>query len=199
MFGSESDSELVRWFMKLFAKLKCRIDDDPKHLLSDFDADNGLNQLVRTLDEAVQELKMLELGDQQLFSGPTNPQFITTWRDYENRFEPAVARLLSIFREGPVLDVPMKETADDRWERVNSVANELVDEISDQITGALRELDVPDSSQIKNNTKYGIDYLLDIHKELGFSMREAYRRRLLIPFTLIPRHVSKKYGNADRL
>ena len=202
MIWSDDPSPPVLQFLLLFAKLKYWTDDDPKHLLSSFDTDDGLQRVVRTLNEAAEELRDAELRDRQLFSRPTDPRFITMWRDYETRFEPAVARLLSIFRDGPVLKVPMKETEDERWERANFLANELLDEISDGITEAASRSGVTDPSQLSNyqrNIEFYFEHLSDLHNLLGFDIRGAYRRRLLMPFTLVPRHVSKDYGNTDRV
>ncbi len=88
------------------------------------------------------------------------------------------------------------------WENADHEAGEISDAIqaalnfaNEQATGGWREF--PDD--FSENIQDGVSAWKRLTNETGFSLRDILRRRGLIPFVFIPRHVSNQYGEGERL
>jgi hypothetical protein len=84
--GHPSESEEVREFMAAFEKLRTRIDDAPELLESESVDDESLRRLCLVVSRCAVRLGNAERSYPELFSAPTNPDFIRSWRDYEARY-----------------------------------------------------------------------------------------------------------------
>lgn len=194
MFATDGNSQLVVDFLVDFSKLKRLIDDDVTVLVSEFKGSERLRRQVKAVNEAAFLLRSAEkgtiepgAGPQDMFSRPTDPKFIKAWRDYELRFARTISELSSYFRQDPVDRPAPPLTQTQSWEQIRSEADELLDEFSDEIS----------DQDTKAVEVFG--HYVDFEKRIGFDVRGAYRRYLLIPFILVPRHVSSHYGENDRL
>jgi hypothetical protein len=92
------DSPEVVNFMRLFAKLKDWSDDDPDGLPEVANSDESIKDLCLELLRAAGSLQKTERSDPALFTAPVDSKFISTWRDFEERF----ADVLLIVRSNAV-------------------------------------------------------------------------------------------------
>jgi hypothetical protein len=190
------DSTEVIEFMALFQELRDWIADDP----------NGLEQLAAD-DEALKRLcKSLGFTGTLLSMNEAlvDPKFIEAWRAYEARYASPIA---SIFLSDIGLDlgsspIENKSRADLIWEAADDDAKDqanaikgAIDFANDQATDDWR--DFPDG--FRESIEEGTSAWNRLAKETGFDLRGIFRRRELVPFTLIPRHVSQHHGKAEKL
>ena len=89
------DSPEVAKFMRLFAKLKDWSEDDPNSLPDLANTDEAIKTLCLELLKAAGILQKNERGDRELFTAPVDSKFISTWRDFEERFADALLIVLS--------------------------------------------------------------------------------------------------------
>ena len=80
-----SDTPEVREFMVAFQKLRGMIDDAPELLEGEAADNEPLTNLCMDVWNAAYDLHMSERSARQLFTSPTNPEFVTRWREYETR------------------------------------------------------------------------------------------------------------------
>jgi hypothetical protein len=198
------DSTEVIKFMALFQKLRDWIDDDPFGLEELAADDEALKRLCNNLGFAATFLSMNEKRQRELFSAPVDPKFIEAWRTYEARY----ASLISgIFLSDIGLDlrsspIENKSEADFLWETADDDAKDqakaiegAIDFANDQATDDWR--DFPDG--FSESIEEGTSAWKRLAKETGFDLRGIFRRRELVPFVLIPRHVSQQHGDAEKL
>ncbi len=188
----------------LFQKLRDWIDDEP----------DGLNDLAFT-DESVRTLcnevywsstllSMNERRRRNIFAAPVDPKFIATWRDYEDRYAQVLASiwLSDIF---PILEngeVSRRPYADVQWENADYEGEEqagaiqaAVDFAYNQATQEWRDF----TEGFPESIEEGISAWDRLKAEAGFDLRGIFRRRELIPFVLVPRHVAMRHGSAEKL
>ncbi len=198
------DSAEVIEFMALFQKLRDWIDDDPKDLDKLAADDEALERLCNNLGFAATLLSMNEKRQRRLFSAPVDPTFITAWRAYEERYASPIA---GVFLSDIGLDtgsspVANKSRADFLWDTADEDARDqakaiegAIDFANDQATDDYR--DFPDG--FRESIEDGTTAWHRLAKETGFDLRGIFRRRELVPFVLIPRHVSQHHGEAEKL
>jgi hypothetical protein len=126
------------------------------------------------------------------------------WRAYEQRY---ASQLAGIFLSGLGLaleNTPISEheRLQTNWDNADHEAGEISNAIqaalnfaNEQATDGWREFPNDFSENIQN----GVSAWKRLVDETGFSLRDILRRRGLIPFVFIPRHVSNQYGEGERL
>jgi hypothetical protein len=81
------DADDVVEFMLLIQKLKDLIDDDPEGLAELAQGDGGIKSICTKLFWKAHQLRQAERAERRLFTAPVDPKFISTWRDFEKRYE----------------------------------------------------------------------------------------------------------------
>jgi hypothetical protein len=198
------DSTEVIEFMALFQKLRDWIDDDPNGLEQLAADDEALKQLCKSLGFAASFLSMNEKRQRRLFSAPVDPKFIEAWRAYEARYASPIS---GIFLSDIGLDlcsspIENKSKADFLWETADDDAKDqakaiegAIDFANDQATDDWRDF----PGGFRESIEEGTSAWNRLAKETGFDLRGIFRRRELVPFVLIPRHVSQHHGEAEQL
>jgi hypothetical protein len=198
------DSTEVIDFMALFQKLRDWIDDDPNDLEKLAADDEVLKRLCNDLGFAAFFLSMNEKRQRKLFSAPVDPKFIATWREYEKRYASPISGILlsDIGLDTGTSPVENKSRADFLWEAADDDAKDQANAIKgaldfahDQATSDWRDF----GEGFRESIEDGIAAWDRLAKETGFDLRGIFRRRELVPFVLIPRHVSKYHGVAEKL
>lgn len=196
------DSTEIIEFMALFQKLRDLTDDDPVSLEKLAADDESLKQRCIDLFFKGHALSEQERRQRRLFSSPVNPKFIEAWRAYETRY---ASHMLNVFLPGIDLDPLTDENklrADIYWEGADEKAKDQSNAIDrainfayDQVTDEGQDFGEGFQEKIEDGAT-AWDWLT---KETGFNLQGIFRRRTLVPFVLIPRHVSQHHGDAERL
>lgn len=198
------DSSEVVDFMLRFQQLRSVINDDPSGLVKRASADEALKLLCNELGSAATILSLAEKRQRKLFASPVDPKFIEAWRDYNARFASQIGDIF--WSELGLIDsetfIEKQWTLNDRWEMADDDAAEdaaaLESALSfalDQATDDYRDLGegfrerIEDADSSWNRLK----------DEVGFDLRGVFRRRELVPFVLIPRHVAQHHGDGEKL
>ncbi len=205
---SPKDSDLVIKFPALYANLKDWTDDDPEGLPSLTDGDETLRRLCSNLGSTAFLLANEERRNRTLFANPVDPKFVKAWRDYEARYAPAIncvelAKIIDC--DAASFDPPPKKSAETDLKLAAEDANESANAISSVFSFAERELkfqkeSVDDTAyeETLDEVERGISEWENLNRS-GFDLKGIIRRRNLIPFVLIPRHVSAHHGAAEKL
>lgn len=203
MSATKDSDEVIR-FMTLFQKLRDWIDDNPNDLEKLAADDEVLKRLCNDLGFAATFLSMNEKRQRRLFSAPVDPKFIVAWRAYEERYASPISGifLTDIGLDTGASPVENKSRADFLWEAADDDAKEqssaiegALDFAYDQATDDWRDFGEGFRESIEDG-KAAWDRLA---AETGFDLRGVFRRRELVPFVLIPRHVSQYHGAAEKL
>lgn len=201
------DSVEVAQFMALFSKLKRWADDTPDELLQSAGDDESIRELCLELQWAAYSLRESENRSRNLFVAPVDPKFLEAWRDYEERYEELLDKIfwadfLPDFAATPIEDRATAPKIDGQWEIADLKADTEAEVIEaaiefayEQATQEHREFPEGFPEQIQD----GRDSWERLKVTAGFDLRGAFRRRKLIPFVLIPRHVAAKQGDDDEL
>ncbi len=86
-----ADSPAIQNFMAAFRRLRDCVPGDPGMLEYEAQGDPSLAKLCRELGLAAYFVEHAQQRRRQLFSAPTEPSFVTVWRDYEARYARPVA------------------------------------------------------------------------------------------------------------
>ncbi len=198
MPGNKDSTGVVN-FLVLFAKLK-NLGDEPAALPELAKSDEAIKELCSRLSWAGHSLKMNERRHRQLFTKPVDPEFLTEWRDFEERFESV---LLDIEFAGLSLELgePSQVSKTDfQWETADEEAGEQAGAIEGAIDFAYDQA-IEDWHDFEEGFRESIEdgkaAWERLKREVGFDLRGVFRRRELIPFTLIPRQVAAGYGSAQ--
>ena len=209
-----SDSPEVQAFMALFHRLRERTADDPSALEREAQSDPSLAKLCRELASAAGLLELAQRNHRQLFSTPTNSNFIEIWRDYELRYSRHVSGVF-LFALGLLLKSPtqsdrgevISKGADEfervwEWEQEEATSNaeafQAIIELAEdeiEIQAKRRKWDSADVERARD----GIHAWRGLVEGAEFDLAGVFRRRKLTPFVMIPRHVSGHYGTSDPL
>jgi len=198
------DHEHVARFMSLFAKLKDMV-DDPSDLVALSKQDDTVNEACLELHRAAFSLDSPEMTNRELFIAPADPKFISAWREYEDFYQPALATisindLIGADLEGAPLTA--LERFDLDWQAATQTANAEIEQIRTMLRFVDRQLEF-------NGDRFDDEYVEEI--ELGHAAILGYanlhgpkiggvlRRRRLVPFTLIPRHVANRHGSNEKM
>lgn len=198
----EKDSEEVARFLTLFAKVKECCNDLPDELAAASKDNASVKGLCVDLCLVAYELRRHERRRRELFSAPVNPAFQGAWRDFEGRFDWAVTDiwldgLLSMASTTESGKAPRGEL---RWQSADSDAVEQARAIEEAISFAYDQASDDHrgfSDEFREAIEEGSASWDRLRIDAGFDLRGVFRRRELVPFVLVPKHVSQKYGDSD--
>jgi hypothetical protein len=198
------DSPAVIHFMVAYQKLRHMVDDDPAGLEKLAVDDEPIKELCSNVHNAARILRIAEWDHRHQFAAPVDPKFIETWRDYEDRFsEPLAAVWLrdlgfdleqSTQEQSDKFNQKWEIAADSATERATNVES-VLDFAAEQITDPHR--DFPES--FSQNIEEGVVEWHNLKEETGFDLEGVFRRRELVPFVLVPRHVARQHGAEEKL
>jgi len=204
MMANNKDSGEVVKFMTLFARLKDWSDDDPESLTDLAREDEAVKNLCNALSWTAHYLRMNERRHRQLFAAPVDPKFLTAWRDFEQRFERALAGiwLADVFPEFEAGEPKRTSESELQWENTDHEAAEQSRAIENAIDFAYAQAtqgwnEFPDG--FREGIEDGMAAWERVKRDAGFDLRGVFRRRELVPFVLVPRHVAAKQGSAEAL
>ena len=198
--------------MALFSSTKDWTDDDPQDLFEFAESDFSIRDLCNAVYWASYKLEAAAARGKDRFAAPVDPKFLLAWRDFENRYKATVDQLywssfeidLSFFNipshDDGVHDAPKnKSAADEIWDDADFWAE---DEAT-RIDYALRASEERISQTSFDRADFSLfeEGLSDqrLRAEAGVDLRGIIRRRALVPFILVPRHIAAKHGNGAKL
>jgi hypothetical protein len=200
MANGKDSAEVVK-FLSLLAQLKNCCDDDPECLFELAKDDEGIKDLCVQLSSTACFLRMNERRHRQLFAAPVDPKFLSTWRDFEDRYEKPLAGIwLADFFPG-VGDTDSEHTpkADLQWENADHDGVEQARAIEHAIEFTYETTRADD--ELNEDFRESIEDAMAAWRSLkdnaGFDLRGVFRRRELVPFVLVPRHVAARHGGAE--
>lgn len=204
MSSRGKDSNEVVEFMALFTRLKDWCDDDPEGLADFAQSDSSIKEICDKLSLRAGLLRMSERRGRSLFASPVAPNFLEAWRDYELRYQPVLGKiwLSDFFAELGITDDTVTPIPDQLWEDADAEGEDLAGGIDralefarDNIEQEHRWADQPD---FEMQIREGLNAWERIKDEMDFDLRGVFRRRSLIPFVLVPRHVAAKHSASDK-
>lgn len=203
MTGNKDSDEVIR-FMALFQKLREIVGDDPTDLEKRAADDEILNRLCSDLGFVALFLSMNEKRQRRLFSAPVDPKFIEAWRTYEEKYD---SHISGIFLSG--IDLGLGEASREKRSRTDVLWENADDEAKEQASALERAIEFAFEQATDDWRDFGEGFRESIEegnsawerlkKETGFDLRSVFRRRELVPFVLIPRHVSQHHGDQEKL
>ncbi len=204
MSGLGKDSAEVAEFMWLFATLKSYWDDAPEDLVDLARTDTSVRDICSKLFSAAHLLQMNERRRCELFAAPVDPRFVDAWRDYEKRFESVLSGIsLYIVLNEPIGDVEPSNTRlmdlkreIARYDGINQ-ATGIEEAIEFARCNAEQEDRWVDRPEYIEQIWDGIAAWERLTQDTEFDLKGVFRRRALVPFVLVPRHVAAKYGSAE--
>lgn len=201
MPGIQASSEVIK-FMASFSSLREHCDDDPLCLADLVSSDAGVKSVCYEVWWAAHILRMNERRRRELFASPVDPKFLETWRDFEARYESTLSNiwLSDLFLDVGSATAPIGSEAERQWEFADGEATcqaqaieDAIDFARDQVADDWREF--PDG--FREGIEDGAAGWERLKQDAGFDLRGVLRRRSLVPFVLVPRHVASKQGSSD--
>ena len=196
----------------MFQKLRNLIDDEPEGLEELAVSDPDLRQLCSDLDDAATHMWLGKQRRRSLFAAPVDTKFVSAWRDYEERFELRVlgAKLsgdhewLGLGPSAVILDADVHRALDVLWDRADDNARGKSSAIEAAFEYARNETSNASSNlaefypeDFAEQVEEGVAEWAQLKHETGLDLQGVFRRRQLIPFVLVPRHVAQKHGSAE--
>lgn len=193
--------------MVLYSKLRDWTDDDPKFIAKLATDDTDFSKICGAIFRVQTKLKDAERSQPELYASPVNPNFIRAWRDYEQRYSRPVgavqlAELFDADVEVVIANFSKSDPTETHWEaaaaRGASSARGIgwIFHLAETQLESMRDfMDEDAVSEVED----GISEWESLEKEADLDLEGIVRRRELIPFVLIPRHVSRPYGNLEKL
>jgi Domain of unknown function (DUF4145) len=198
------DSDEIVKFQVLYSKVKEYCDNVPDNLIADVERDSSVKELCNELHWAAFLVQANDRRRHELFTAPVDPEFLLAWRDFEERYDRVLSQIIFADIIGDLGDAktPEKPKAEFLWECADEEAADraraikaAIDFARDQAEGGWQ--DFPDG--FAETIEDGISAWNSLVTEAGFDLRGAFRRRELVPFVLIPRHLADRQGSKDRL
>jgi hypothetical protein len=200
---SGKDSDEVKIFLTLFARLKEWSDDAPHDLVELANRDSSVKDLCGKLYHAANALKIEERSSRALFASPVDPKFLTIWRDFEHRYEAAIldAWISGFIPELDDLEPSELPKADLDWENANDEAEEQAGDIKLAIAFAWENANQEGrwDAEYSERVRRGIALWARLSRQVGLDPRGVLRRRALIPFVFIPRSIAAKHGSNEAI
>lgn len=200
------DSDLVAIFLSHFSKLKNWVGNEPGGLTKLSNDDPSLTELCRKIYSSACELKAAEGTQRELFTERSNPGFIEIWRDFESRYASTLGSIAfsPLFRGGIFKDNEshVRETAAieaDLFQRALEFAerecsNARYSEASSEYFFDPDEDSRDYSLTVEECVQSGLSYWRDFTDATGFDFESVLVRRGMVPFVLVPKHVSDGIG-----
>jgi len=204
--GGKDSTEVIK-FMALFTRLKEWCDDRPDKLSEFAQNDSSIKELcIDLFSHAHFSIKMNERRHRALFAAPVDPGFLAAWREYEERYEDVMSGIWlgGMFSDIEAAEAPKIPKADLKWDNADFEAQEQAEGIDEAINFANFNVEQddrwnPSQGDFILRVQEGVAAWDRLKQDTGFDLRGIFRRRALIPFVLIPRHVAAKHGSAERL
>ena len=203
MTGSKDDQAVIL-FMAAYRKLRDMVDDDPAGLEELAADDEPLKALCLEVYNATLSLSVAERSHRNQFAAPVDPRFIEAWRDYEERFSHPLG---GIWLKDLGLD--FKTSAQEpsnkfnqKWEVAADSGIERAKDFEAALDFAGQQASDPNREFPEGFTESIEDGLAEwrsLEKETGFDLKSVFRRRELVPFVLVPRHVANRHGAQEKL
>lgn len=207
MSGNKDTTEVVK-FITLFRRLRDWVDDDPECVIALAASDESVKRLCDEVYNVATSLSMNVRRRRDIFAVPVDPKFIEAWRNYEERYAHVLAGLWASvilvelgvhLRKG---ETGRRPSADIQWKNADDEAEEQARDIEAALDfaerGAIDEgREFPEG--FAESIEEGISAWDRLKVETGFDLRGIFRRRELIPFVLVPRHVAAQHGSAEKL
>ena len=198
MTKGKDDPRIVR-FMVSFQKLRDLVDDDPSGLEALASTDEVLASLCVEVVEFALSISMNERKRRQLFAAPVDPNFIPAWRRYEDKYAAPLAGVWLGLDPGTVISnsEPPQQT---QWRVANEDAAAQAKAIETALQFADEQADFGYSDFPEGFPEQMKDAMAawgQLVGQAGLDLQGAFRRRELVPFVLIPRHVSSHYGTGE--
>ena len=195
------DEDAAR-FLMLFNKLRAATGDDASSLMSRAGTDESFRRLCLEVASAAWPLWHAERRVRERFMAPVNPKFIEAWRQFEAHY---FAPLGVIEFAEMDLDISGTESESAKaFDRRCKFAAEEARDLKQSLECGLQFVE----DQTNQTDLYDDDFLETLKRsasawkqltqECGLDVEGVFFRRELIPFTLIPSHVSNFYG-AEKL
>lgn len=200
----EKDHELVVKFMSLYSELQEYTDDDPSGLEASAESDESVKEICLEVLDVASRLRRYERLERSLFAGPVNPQFIKKWRDFDGRYAIPVGNvyLADLGFELFADILTSKPSLERKIEAADANARYQANQIEEVISFA----DEQASDESRSFPEDYVDELLAgvvcwerLRSQAGLDLRGIMRRRSLVPFVLIPRHVDRHHGETEVL
>lgn len=197
------NSTEVATFMVLLRKLKGMIDDDPGELEQLAQGDPALTKLCLDLGGIAFALSQRQLYRRRLFSASTDPAFIKAWRDYEGRYASPVAGVFFDDLGFDFADADLDDSPriDIQWKSADQAAGEAQSGFEAALSFAEERVEDPDfpNEDFALTVETGLSAWRAMTTNGALNLRGILRRRTLVPFVLVPRHVADKHGHSSRL
>lgn len=194
----------VERFLVLYNRLRDWTDDDPSVVRATANDDDKFKRLCCELWSIEHRLRRAEEEARTRFARTVGPDFIEAWRDCENRYSAALneVEFFDLFPElaNGSFQLPKQERSAFEIEIATEQAQEEADAIERAIEYSeyhvdLGRMGVPDA--LRSHIQAGLEEWKRLTRTIGFSLEGILRRRKLIPFILVPRHVADRHGNKE--
>lgn len=215
MSGTSKDSAEVMTFMALFAEVKNLCGDQPEALESLAKSDRDVLELCARLLQAMNELAAAEVSRSSAFAAPVGRPFQKAWRDCLKRYGETLFFILAKARRedggggwthaSPELLHQMSPELAHHAATISAHQADLSFALTkaalylfkDQIEAGWEQwqADKPEPPELDIGMALeGWDQLVDV---VGLDIPTAFRRRQLLPFTLVPQEAQLvQSGNA---
>lgn len=198
MTTGKDDPRIVK-FMAKFQELRNLIDDDPSDLGTLASNDDVLKRLCVEVSDLALSISMNERQKRQLFAAPVDPKFVQAWRRYEDGYSAPLAGVW--FGLDPGTDMSIQaQSRQAQWRVADVVATDQAKAIEIALTFAEEQADFGYSDfpeGFPEQIKDAMESWRRLTQQAGLDLRGAFRRRELVPFVLIPRHVSSHHGSGE--
>ena len=191
----------VEGFLVLYRKLVSYCDDEPSHLIEMAQEDSSTEKLCHDLWFLAHSLERAEDPSAVRYAKTVDPAFIKAWRSYQDRFSPILASImLADLISSWEVDAPLEKKsrfeiefdyASDQAKEAAAGVKLIMDFAQDQLNQDWRTF----SEEFEAHAQSGLDEWSRLTRSMKFDLEGVFRRRELVPFVLIPRHVSDAYGN----
>jgi hypothetical protein len=136
-------------------------------------------------------------------SSPPDPKFISSWRDFEKRFE--IQLLKATF--GGLISKTYQRSAERDWNIADgdgAIAADLIEKAI-QFASFQAQLIDPESEEpledysvtLDEAVELGVGHFRSLTDKIGLDLHGIFRRRNLIPFVLFPRHVAARHSPTE--
>ncbi len=190
-------------FLGLFNQLKERINGDYANLERVAQTDEEVRDLCEKVHSASWPFTSVYNKDRDLFSSPVDPFFTFAWREYEDHYAGPLAGVDLFITLGFGPDEFKKSTLSDFEFKLQSATEEANEDIRQIRALLIFAESASDSYEIDGDLLEDIESGLEKIKlyanTYGPKIGRVLRRRRLVPFVNIPRHVAKKHGSAEKL
>jgi hypothetical protein len=215
MSGASKDSAEVMTFMALFAEVKRVSGDQPEALAGLAESDPHVAELCARLLQAMNELEAAEGSRSSAFVAPVGRAFQKAWRDCQKRYGEALFLIPAKARQehggggwthaspellhqmSPELAHHAATISAHQANLAFALAKAALHLFKDQIEVGWEQwqADKPEPRELDiGEALESWDQLVDV---VGLDIPTAFRRRQLLPFTLVPQEVQLvQTGNA---